>query len=158
VSPFPSRDTLLAIFGERVKARRIALQMPQEALAEAVGYENQTIIAKIEGGLSLPSFDKAVAIAAVLGFSLDLSSETHSAFTLLSHALEKLSDMGRREFLLVAAIVLEGMLPEPARSQLCRPLRFLAHTEMKGYSFPRKQGRRLKKLLSTQAGLPDTEL
>jgi transcriptional regulator with XRE-family HTH domain len=45
--------------------------MKQQTLAEAVGYETHAIIAKIEGGLTLPSFDKAVAIAAALGVSLD---------------------------------------------------------------------------------------
>ena len=43
----------------------------QESLAEAVGYENHTIIAKIESGLSLPSLDKAFAISEVLAVSLD---------------------------------------------------------------------------------------
>jgi transcriptional regulator with XRE-family HTH domain len=71
VPPLLSREALQAIFGASVKAQRLALQMRQESLAEAVGYGNQAIIAKIEGGVALPSFDKAVAIAQVLGISLD---------------------------------------------------------------------------------------
>jgi transcriptional regulator with XRE-family HTH domain len=76
VPPFPSREALCIVFGQRVRARRIALQMRQEALATAVGYGNHTIIAKIEGGLNLPSLDKAVAIAGVLGVPLESLLQT----------------------------------------------------------------------------------
>jgi transcriptional regulator with XRE-family HTH domain len=71
VAPVISRDALIATFGSRVRARRLSLGMKQEALASAVGYENHTNIVKIEGGMSFPSFDKAVAIAEALGVSLD---------------------------------------------------------------------------------------
>jgi transcriptional regulator with XRE-family HTH domain len=71
VGTVTSREALIATFGARVRARRQELRMKQESLAAAVGYENHTIIVKIEGGTTLPSFDKAVAIAEVLGVSLD---------------------------------------------------------------------------------------
>ena len=66
-----SREALLATFGAHVRARRLSLAMKVETLAAAVGYENHTTIVKIEGGTTLPSFDKAVAIAEVLGVSLE---------------------------------------------------------------------------------------
>lgn len=66
-----NREVLSATFGMRLKARRKALGLKQESLARAVGYDNHTMIVKIEGGLILPSFDKAVALAEVLQVSLD---------------------------------------------------------------------------------------
>ena len=51
---------------------------------------------------------------------------TDPALTLLAQALPQLSNTDRRELLLTVALVLEGKLPEPARSQVCEALRILA--------------------------------
>jgi len=57
--------------GQRIKKARKDLKMPQKALAADAGYASHTMISEIEQGLQMPSPEKLVAIARVLGVSVD---------------------------------------------------------------------------------------
>jgi hypothetical protein len=63
---------------------------------------------------------------ALLNSLLGLSGEENPAASLFATALGALSAHDQREFLLLAASVLEGKLREPVRSQVCEALRILA--------------------------------
>jgi len=57
--------------GYRIKKARKDLKMSQKALAIDAGYASHTMISEIEKGLQLPSPEKLVAIARVLGVTSD---------------------------------------------------------------------------------------
>ena len=62
--------------GEKIRMFRKARGWKQEALALEVGYGSRSAIASIENGFVLPSLDKALEIARVLGVHLsDLIDE-----------------------------------------------------------------------------------
>jgi transcriptional regulator with XRE-family HTH domain len=53
--------------GEKIQALRKARGWKQEALALEAGYGSRSAIAAIENGLILPSLDKALVLAKILG-------------------------------------------------------------------------------------------
>lgn len=55
---------------ENIKCRREKAGMTQKALAEAV-FVDQAMICKIENGIKVPSLPLSMAIAKVLGCSID---------------------------------------------------------------------------------------
>lgn len=57
---------MATVVGGRLKRARKAMKMKQEALAIEVGYASRAAIAQIENGLTLPSVDKAIAMARTL--------------------------------------------------------------------------------------------
>ena len=59
-------DYLMEV-GKRIRARRKALGISQQELAEAVGYTQKGMISQIENGKVNMSMDKAIAIADYLG-------------------------------------------------------------------------------------------
>jgi len=58
--------TLEEVFGRGLRRIRKQQGMKQEALAEAAGYKTHTNIVKMEGGKTLPSFEKALSLARIL--------------------------------------------------------------------------------------------
>ena len=63
-------NPLAARVGEKIRQLRKARGWKQEALALEVGYGSRSAIASIENGFVLPSLDKALDIARVLGVPL----------------------------------------------------------------------------------------
>ena len=59
-------------FGLGVQKLREAHGMKQQTLAHAVGYGDHSQIAKIEGGHSVPSLDKALRLATTLHVPLEM--------------------------------------------------------------------------------------
>lgn len=57
--------------GSRIRKARKDLKMSQKALAIDAGYASHTMISEIEKGLQMASPEKLVAIARVLGVSVD---------------------------------------------------------------------------------------
>lgn len=57
---------MAVIVGERIRQARKARHIKQDSLAAEVGYGSRAAIAQIENGLTLPSLEKAVAIARTL--------------------------------------------------------------------------------------------
>lgn len=53
-------------FGERIKNRRIELNISQEELTERVGYTHRSAISKIEKDKVVPPLDKIESIAKIL--------------------------------------------------------------------------------------------
>jgi transcriptional regulator with XRE-family HTH domain len=53
--------------GEKIRTLRKAKGMKQYTLASEAGYESRSTIAAIENGIILPSLDKAIEIAHILG-------------------------------------------------------------------------------------------
>jgi transcriptional regulator with XRE-family HTH domain len=60
-------DPLALRLGRIIQRLREAQGMKQEVLAAEVGYTNRSTIAQIENGWTLPSVDKVLKIAHVLG-------------------------------------------------------------------------------------------
>ncbi len=63
--------TIEAVFGRGLKRVRTQQGMKQEVLARLAGYVNHSNIAKIEGGKTLPSLDKALALARILNVPIE---------------------------------------------------------------------------------------
>jgi transcriptional regulator with XRE-family HTH domain len=106
------------------------LKLTQEYLGQYLGL-SQTSISRRLSGKTQFTFDELGKLSSLLGlqhWQEDTTSfpEGDYGLSLLQQSLGKLSDQDRREFLFVAAIVLESKLREPAKSQLCGSLRLLA--------------------------------
>src|SRR5262245_33603903 len=59
-----------SMFGIRLRRARKQCGLSQHALAVEVGYKNRGTIGQLEAGAMLPSMEKAVLLAHVLGLSL----------------------------------------------------------------------------------------
>jgi len=106
------------------------LKLTQEYLGQYLGL-SQTSISRRLSGKTPFTVDELGKLSRLLGlqnWQEDTTSfpEADYGLSLLQQSLGKLSDQDRREFLFIAAIVLESKLREPAKSQLCGSLRLLA--------------------------------
>ena len=63
--------TIESIFGRGLKRVRKQQGMKQETLARLAGYVNHSNVAKIEGGKTLPSLDKALTLARILNVPVE---------------------------------------------------------------------------------------
>jgi len=63
----PPLNPVAVQVGERMRALRLARGMKQETLAQEAGYSSRSSIAQFENGIAVPSVDKALDIARVLG-------------------------------------------------------------------------------------------
>lgn len=60
-------NPLAAKIGERIRAFRLARGMKQDTLADEVGYSSRAAIAQFENGFAVPSLEKVIDLARVLG-------------------------------------------------------------------------------------------
>lgn len=88
-------STLEAVFGRGLRRIRRQQGIKQEALAEAAGYKTHTNIVKMEGGKTLPSFEKALMLARILKVPVE-------AFMMEGYATEGL-DQTYREIMHASA-------------------------------------------------------
>ena len=66
---FGDHDALATSLAKSVKRRRKKLGLKQGAVGHAAGYDNHSIISKIEHGKAVPALDKAFLLAQALGAS-----------------------------------------------------------------------------------------
>jgi transcriptional regulator with XRE-family HTH domain len=120
------RDEILRRIRERIQE----LGLRQAQLASYLGLTQGNLSQRLAGKIRF-TLDELTKLLPLLDLSfLPLPQQTapltNPGITLLVQTLSQLSDTDRREFFLVAALVLEGKLSEPARSQVCGALRLLA--------------------------------
>jgi transcriptional regulator with XRE-family HTH domain len=120
------RDEILRRIRERIQE----LGLRQAQIASYLGLTQGNLSQRLAGKIRF-TLDELAKLLPLLGLSLlPLPQQTAStpdpAIMLIANALSGLSDTDRREFLLMAAVVLESKLQEPARSQVCEALRILA--------------------------------
>jgi transcriptional regulator with XRE-family HTH domain len=105
----------------RIKQRIRQMRLTQSALARYLGLSQASLSRRLSGQAPF-----TLAEMALLNSLLGLSGEENPAVFQFATALSALSEHDAREFLLLAASVLEGKLQEPTRSQVCEALRILA--------------------------------
>jgi transcriptional regulator with XRE-family HTH domain len=120
------RDEVLRRIRERIQE----LGLRQAQLASYLGLTQGNLSQRLAGKIRF-TLDELAKLLPLLDLSfLPLPQQTvpltNPGITLLVQTLSQLSDTDRREFFLVAALVLEGKLSEPQRSQVCGALRLLA--------------------------------
>jgi len=121
-----NRDEVL----QRIRQRIMELGLRQGEVAKYLGLDQASLSRRLAGQTSF-TLEELVKLFPLLALSPLPSPEQTAhvadpAIVLVAQALSQLSDQDRREFLLTAAIILEGKLREPARSQVCGALRLLA--------------------------------
>jgi transcriptional regulator with XRE-family HTH domain len=106
----------------RIRQRLRQIHMTQNALARYLGLSPSNMSRRLSGQTPFTVTELA-QLDSLLGLT---SGVDDPAPRLFATALGALSAHDRREFLLLAASILEGKLQEPVRSQVCEALRILA--------------------------------
>jgi transcriptional regulator with XRE-family HTH domain len=105
----------------RIQQRIRQMRLTQTALARYLGVSQASLSRRLSGQAPF-----TLAEMALLNSLLGLSGEENPAASLFTTALGALSAHDQREFLLLAASILEGKLQEPMKTQVCEALRILA--------------------------------
>ena len=113
-----------------IRQRLHELRLTEQDLGNHLHLSQSGVSRRLSGKKPF-TVDELCKVAAFLGLQPSLQiveapPETDLGLHLLHQSLGKLSEQDRREFLFFAAVVLEGKLREPAKSQLCGSLRRLA--------------------------------
>jgi transcriptional regulator with XRE-family HTH domain len=113
-----------------IRQRLYELHLTEQELGQHLGLSQSGVSRRLSGKKPF-TVDELCKVAVFLGLQPELqiietAPETDYGLHLLHQSLAKLSEQDRREFLFAAALVLEGKLQEPAKSQLCSSLRRLA--------------------------------
>ena len=107
------------------------LDLKQEDVGKYLRLDQSGISRRLSGRTpftlhELEKLDHLLGLDAAMGHG-EKSNERDHAGQLVQEMLKHLSKEGRSEFLLVAALVGEGKLVDPVKSQICDALRLLSH-------------------------------
>jgi transcriptional regulator with XRE-family HTH domain len=140
------RDEILGIIRQRIQE----LGLRQRQIANYLGITQGNLSQRLAGKIRF-TLDELAQLLPLLDLPPLLSVEQETLGTvpeiaLLAHALSELSAKDRQELFLFMAIILEGKLQEPMRSQICSSLRFLANPPVQDVSYSRKYRRMLRRV------------
>jgi transcriptional regulator with XRE-family HTH domain len=121
-----NRDEVLL----RIRQRIQEMGLRQTEIASYLGLTQGNLSQRLAGKIRF-TLDELAKLFPLLDLTFlpvqqQTAPTTDPGLVLLTQALSELSDTDRREFFLMAALVLEGKLSEPVRSQVCQALRLLA--------------------------------
>jgi transcriptional regulator with XRE-family HTH domain len=107
------------------------LDVTQEDMAHYLRLDQSSISRRLSGKTpftlhELEKLDHLLGLDAAMGHG-EKPIDRDQGGQLVQEMLKHLSKEGRSEFLLVAALVGEGKLADPLKSQICDALRLLAH-------------------------------
>jgi transcriptional regulator with XRE-family HTH domain len=114
-----------------IHKRMTVLAINQEDVAQYLRLDQSSISRRLSGQtpFTLPELEKLdhlLGLDAAMGHD-EKPVDRDQGGQLVQEMLKHLSKEGRSEFLLVAALVGEGKLSEPIKSQICDALRLLSH-------------------------------